>query len=104
MKIENYRKLNKYSTMILAFLLAVGIGALGRQALVATNVIKPKQAVVEVKRDSMPLKNGGEVVIEMIGNTKSVYISYEDLEYISKKVKVKKLIKSLDGLFARMKE
>lgn len=99
---KKLQKLNNYSTMILAFLLAVGMGSLGREVLVATNIIQPKQVVEEVKRDSMPLKNGGEVVIEMIGSTKSVYISYEDLLYISKKVKVKKLIKNLDALFARM--
>ena len=101
---KKLQKLNNVSSMILAFLLAVGIGALGRSALEATNVIQPKQPVVEVKRDAMPLENGGEVVIELIGKEKSVYISYEDLQYISKKVKVKKLIKSLDALYARMEE
>jgi len=101
---KQLKKLNEVSSIILAFLLAIGIGALGREALVATNVIQPKQVIEEIKRDVLPLKNGGEVVIRKAGDKKIVYISYEDLKYISKKVKIKKLIKSLDALFARMEE
>ena len=102
---KKLEKLNKYSTMIIAFLLAVGIGGLGREALIATNIIQPKQAVVEIKRDVMPLENGGEVIIAIVENEKRVYISYEDLEYIGKKKsKMKKLIKNLGALYERLAE
>ena len=91
--------INNVPIMILVFLLAIGVGAIGR------NVIQPKQVVEEVKRDSMPLENGGEVVIAIVENEKRVYVSYEDLKYISKKKsKMKKLIKNLGALYERLSD
>lgn len=95
---EKLKRINNVSTMILVFLLAISVGAIGR------NIIQPKQ-VIEIKSEVMPLKNGGEVVINIIENEKRVYISYEDLEYISKKKsKMKKLIKNLAALYERLGE
>lgn len=102
---KKLEKLNNVSSLILAFLLATGIGALGRNALEAINVIKPKQPVVEVKRDTMPLINGGEIFLEKIGKEKTIFMSYEDFEFIGKKKsKIKKLIQNIDALYARMEE
>lgn len=104
---KKLEKLNNISSIILAFLLAVGIGAIGREVLVATNIIQPKQAVVEeeVKRDVMPLENGGEVFLQLIDKEKIILISYEDLKFVgSKKSKIKKLIKNIEALYARMEE
>ena len=102
---KKLQKLNNYSTMILAFLLAVGIGSLGKSALEATNIIKPKQAVVEVQRDAMPLENGGSILLEKIGSEKIISMTYEDFKFIGKKKsKIKKLIQNVDGLYSRMEE
>lgn len=95
---KKLKKLNSLPIMVLVVLLGVGVGTLG------SKLIQPKQ-VVEVKSDIMPLENGGKVIIELVNNEKRVYISYEDLEYIStKKSKMKKLVKNLGALYERLAE
>ena len=93
---------NTIVTVSVVFILATYLGALGRNHFVKPD-ISIEQTVV-VKADKLPLKNGGEVIIQKIGNDKVVYMSYEDLQYVSKKVKIKKLVKDIAGLFARMEE
>lgn len=83
----------------LVFLLAAGVSA------ITTNALVKKNPVQQVKRDVLPLENGSEVVIRLAEGKKIIYISYEDLKYISKKrSKMKKFVKNIDGLFARMVE
>jgi hypothetical protein len=95
-KLKKLEWLNNVPIMILIVLLGFGIGAISR------NVLQPKE-VVEVKSDVLPLENGGEVVIKIVDNQKRVYISYEDLEYISKKKsKMKKLVSNLGALYERL--
>lgn len=96
-------KFNNVSSIILACLLAVGVGALGRSALESANIIKPTAVEVVVQSDVMPLKNGGSILLEKIGTEKIVSMSYEDFQFISeKKSKIKKLVQSVEGLYARM--
>jgi len=53
--------------------------------------------------DTLPLENGGEVNIEVIDGVKHVYITFVDFEFVTKKRSVtKKVIKSLNSLFARL--
>lgn len=97
------KKVNNVSTIVLVFLLAILVGNVGFNFFSSKTQIERVEKVYEVKRDTLPLKNGGEVALELIGNEKSVYISYEDLEYISKR-RIKKVVKSIDALFTRMAE
>jgi len=102
---KQLEKINNVSSIILACLLAVGVGALTRSALESANIIKPKSVEVVVKSDVMPLKNGGSILLEKIGAEKIVSMSYEDFEFIGKKKsKIKKLIQNVAGLYARMEE
>ena len=100
--------LGNVAIIILIFLLAIGLGSIGR-GLVTNNSqagqVETVERVYEVKRDILPLENGGEVALELVGKERSVFISFEDLKFISKnKLTFKKFIKNIDALFVRMKE
>jgi len=98
-------RVNQYSTLILVLLIAISVGALGREGLIAANIIAPPQAVVEIKTDTMPLENGGEVVIQLIAGEKRISMSYKDLEYVSaKKGRMRELVKNIKALYLRMVE
>ena len=100
---KQLEKLNNVSSIILACLLAIGVGALGRSALESANIIKPKAVEIVVQRDTMPLKNGGSILLEKIGSEKIVSMTYEDFKFIGeKKSKIKKLVQSVDVLYKRM--
>lgn len=102
---KQLEKFNNVSSIILACLLAVCVGALGRSALESANIIKPTAVEVVVKRDIMPLKNGGSILLEKIGKEKIVSMTYENFKFIGeKKSKIKKVIKNIAALYARMEE
>ncbi len=96
------------AVFVLIFLLAIGLGSIFR-GLIASNSqtgqVETVERVYEVKRDTLPLENGGEVSLELVGKERSVFIAYEDLEFISKnKSTFKKFVKKIDALFLRMKK
>ena len=100
---KQLEKFNNVSSIILACLLAVGVGTLGRGALESANIIKPKAVEIVVQRDTMPLKNGGTILLEKIGSEKIVSMTYEDFQFIGKKKsKIKKLVQSVGVLYKRM--
>jgi hypothetical protein len=95
-------KLNKFFLILLVLVVSMGVGELIRGSALkeSTVVMQP------IKRDVLPLDNGGEIVIksDAIGN-KVIVITLEDLEYIStRKSKVKKLVENVTGLFSRMED
>ena len=55
-----------------------------------------------IQTDSLPLENGGHVYLEKVRNEKTVAMSLEDFEYVSKKKKSKEINKKLKALFSRM--
>lgn len=98
-------KLQKFNSIIVIgaiFIVSMYVGDMCRKAFLTTNQECPTCFVPQVQTDTMPLENGGEIVIKMVGEDKSVHMSYEDFEYISKKRKTKKLVGKLDALFSRM--
>lgn len=63
----------------------------------------PTEEVQPVLADTLPLENGGEVNIELINGVKYVHVKYVDFQYITKKrSKSKKIVESLEALFARL--
>jgi len=101
MKLIKSEKVNNAAIIILVFLLAMFAGNFSSNLF--SNKTDRIEKVFEIKRDTLPLENGGEIALELIGNEKSVYISYEDLKYISKK-RIRTVVKNIDALFLRMKE
>jgi len=67
------------------------------------SVNNTQEKVVPVLADTLPLENGGEVNIEVINGVKYVHVKYADFQYITKKrSKSKKIVESLEALFARL--
>ncbi len=53
--------------------------------------------------DVLPLENGGEVSVKVIDGVKYVHFTFSDFEYVAKKRSItKKVVKSLESLFARL--
>jgi hypothetical protein len=64
------------------------------------SVVSTSDVSVEVLSDSLPLDNGGEVVVDANG---MVYITIENLEYLSQKRRsLKKVVTGAIGLKARL--
>lgn len=64
-------------------------------------VIQNKQ---KSKIDILSLENGGQIGLELIGNSKIIYITYKDFECILKnKRKLNRLKENINALFERMK-
>jgi len=70
---------------------------------IATKSPNTEEKIQVVLVDTLPLENGGEVNIEVIDGVKHVHITFVDFQFVAKKRSVtKKVVKSLNSLFARL--
>lgn len=96
------KEINKISNIVIVFVVSILIGVLIQNIFEVKN---QKEVVQEVKKDTLPLKNQGEVIVQIIDNKKIITISLEDFQYITKKRSVtKKVVKNIEALFARLED
>jgi len=85
---------------VIAFVTGLVFIQLTKSIVVKNNTV---ENIPIILTDTLPLENAGEVNIKLLEGNKEVCMAIEDFEYIVKKRRTgKKVLKSLNSLFARL--